>query len=879
MNVPRATYRLQFHAGFTLRDALGLVPYLSALGVSHLYASPLLRARTGSMHGYDTCDASSIHPDIGTESDLEALAGALHEQGMGLVLDIVPNHMAASTENPWWRDVLKHGRDSRHAEAFDIDWNAPDPALRGKVLLPILGDELDQVLERGELTPAVQESEIVVRYFDHRLPLDPKSLPSDGRSPDEVVAGIQSEPGAWVRILERQHYRLTFWRHGDAMLNYRRFFTITDLAGVRVERPRVFEDTHRTVLEWHKRGWVDGFRVDHPDGLWDPREYLERLHRAAPEAWIVVEKILEPGEDLPSDWPVAGTTGYDFLGRVLGIFVDPKGEKPLTDFYAAFTGEPIDYHGMVREKKRWMLQNGLAAEVIRLSRLLEEAFRGNALRAAFPAGSPREAVVELAACFHVYRTYVQADPAGGASATVRKEDVEILGEAVEAARNARPELAGVFEALHELLLLRVPGAVPAEFVMRFQQLTGPAMAKGAEDTACYCHNRLVALNEVGGNPAQFGGSIDAFHRDCEGALERWPDAMLATSTHDTKRSEDVRIRLVLLSEIPDRWEEAVRRWSKRNEGHRRDGWPDRNTEYLYYQTLVGAWPLSADRAIAYMEKAAREAKLRTDWTAPVAEFETALRDFITRTLGDPGFVGDLEQFVAPLARAGMIHSVGQTLLKLVTPGIPDIYQGTEVGDFSLVDPDNRRPVDFARRQAWLADLGGAPETDLLQDLLEEWVQTPDDGLMKLWVIREVLACRKKHPDLFQAGRYVPLEAAGLRAERVFGCARTLDGRSVVAVIPRWILGLPPGPEDLPVGEAIWGDTRFVLPADFAGGDSGARDGGAFLNLLTGERVGVVTTPQGASLRVADALRSFPVALLEVLSGAAFLEKSREPGSS
>ncbi|MGE4180174.1 MAG: malto-oligosyltrehalose synthase [Limisphaerales bacterium] len=864
MSVPRATYRMQFHAGFTLRDALGLVPYLDDLGVSHLYASPLLKARRGSPHGYDTCDPSAIEPDIGDESDLETLAGALHQRGMGLILDIVPNHMAASPQNPWWRDVLKQGRASRHADAFDIDWNVPDPSLRGRVLLPILGDEIDQVLSRGELVPAVGEDGVVVRYFDHSLPTAPESLPSERGSAEEVVAWLKEDSTAWRTLLDRQHYRLAFWRHGDARLNYRRFFTITDLVGARVELPRVFEATHRKVLEWHRRGWVDGFRVDHPDGLWDPKEYFERLRTAAPKAWIVVEKILETGEDLPEDWPVAGTTGYDFLARALGLFVDPGGKEPLTDFYAAFTGEPVDYLRLVREKKRWMLRHGLEAEVVRLARLFREAM---SVTSGPTKPSPdlellRDAVLELGACFPVYRTYVRAGSQGAAQEPIRAMDSEVIRDAVAAAWGERPELAGVLEVLQDMLLLRTPSPAAGEFAMRFQQLTGPAMAKGAEDTACYCYNRLVALNEVGGNPAEFGLAVDSFHRACQASLERWPDAMLATSTHDTKRGEDVRMRLAQLSEIPDRWREAVARWSRGNEGHRRNGWPDRNTEYLYYQTLVGAWPLPVDRAIAYMEKAVREAKLRTDWTAPVAGFEEALREFITRTLEDPEFVRDVARFVAPLARSGMIVSIGQTLLKLVTPGVPDIYQGTEIADDSLVDPDNRRPVDFARRQALLTDLDQASANGRLPDLIAEWVRTPEDGRLKLHVIRAALAYRKRHPDLFRSGRYLPLEATGSKAARVVGCARLLDGIAVIAVIPRWIVGLATGQDELPTGEGTWGDTRLELPEELRGRDPVGWVGRRWLNLLTGERVDVVASSKlGASIRIAEALRTFPVALL------------------
>ena len=633
--MPRATYRLQFHKAFTLRMAIELVPYLDELGISHVYASPLLKARPGSIHGYDVCDYSRINPEIGTESDLEDFIAALRQRNMGLVLDIVPNHAGiGGRENPWWWDVLEHGRASKFADYFDIDWDSPLPGLRGKVLAPVLGDEYSRVLDEGQLKVVCQEAEVTVQYFEHVFPVSPDSILVPRKPLQEAVRDFNSDREALSAFLEAQHYRLAFWRRGDTELNYRRFFNISTLAGVRVELPQVFADTHNRILDWRQRGLVDGLRIDHPDGLRDPQQYFDRLRLAAPNAWILIEKILEPGERLPPDWPVAGTTGYDFMNRVAGLFLDSASETAFTDLYAEFTAERCDYSALLREKKRFVLQRILAAEVERLCRLLIPLASSDPRARAFSGTELREGIIGLTACFPVYRTYVRAD-AGFAS----EDDARFVSEAATLAREQQPALSSLFNFLSDVLLLKTQQNASPEFVMRFQQLTGPAMAKGAEDTAFYCFNRFVALNEVGGDPAHFGVSVEQFHASCRDAQENWPDAMLATSTHDTKRSEDVRARLATLTELPEDWRAAVRRWSAMNEQYRRNALPDRNAEYLFYQNLVGAWPLNTQRALAYVEKAAREARHHTSWTEPDAEYEAALRHFVTSTLTDPHFVG------------------------------------------------------------------------------------------------------------------------------------------------------------------------------------------------------------------------------------------------
>ncbi|HNQ87542.1 MAG TPA: malto-oligosyltrehalose synthase [Verrucomicrobiota bacterium] len=848
--VPRATYRLQLHRGFTLRQAIALVPYLDALGVSHIYASPLLKARPGSTHGYDVCDPTRLNPELGTEADLEALAAALGERGMGLVADIVPNHMAAVPENPWWRDVLEHGRASRYADYFDIDWDPPDAPLRGKVLLPVLDDEFDRVLARGQLNVVCEAAEVAVRYGDQRFPVSPESILVPGRFLEEAVAEFNADPKAMARFLAQQHYRLACWRQGDSLVNYRRFFTLTHLVGLRVEVPQVFADAHNRILDWHQRGLLDGLRVDHPDGLRDPQGYLRRLRQAAPGAWIVVEKILEPGEGLSPDWPVAGTTGYDFLNRVAGLFIDPQGATPLTDFYVEFTGEPADFGQVLRDKKRWILRHQLVAEINRLVRLLESILADHAPAPTISREQLREALVELMAVFPVYRTYHQAGQGIRADAD-QARGLEALTRSLDA---SSPPSPAVLAFLTDLLECRVTGSLAGEFVMRFQQLTGPAMAKGKEDTAYYCYNRFIALNEVGGDPGRFGHSVEDFHQASGLSLAQWPAAMLATSTHDTKRSEDIRARLALLSEIPERWIAAVRRWSAMNDKHRRHGWPDRNAEYLWYQMLVGAWPLPLDRALACLEKSAREAKQFTSWHDPNAAYEAALKGFAAGTLSDPEFLPEVERFVASLVSAGYVNSLAQTLLKLTAPGVPDLYQGTELWDLSLVDPDNRRPVDFAPRRTLLDALRARPEAGEFQGLLRELLENPADGRVKLFVIHRTLQHRRRYPALFQDGHYVPLYAAGRHAGRLCAFARVLGGATAIVAVPRLVLGLTADSGSAPLGERVWADTRLLLP--------GAQGGGCFRNVCTGEIHQARPDGERSVLGLAEILNHCPVALLE-----------------
>ena len=871
----RATYRVQLHADFDFDDAAAIAGYLSDLGVSHLYASPYLQAAPGSTHGYDVVNHSRVNEELGGEAGHRRLCDALGQAHLGQVLDVVPNHMAIpGRQNEWWWDVLENGPSSIYASYFDVDWDPPEAKLRNRVLLPVLGDHYGRVLEAGEIELSREGGGFVVRYYDNEAPVAPKSLDwllasAAGRLPrgelftdelesiatafsrlppsvatdresvrerhrdkevlrrrlaelcerhpevahavDAEVAALNESPDGLDALLERQNYRLAFWRTAGRELDYRRFFDITTLIGLRIEDQQVFDDTHRLVLRFFRDGVLDGLRIDHPDGLRDPSQYLERLRDATGGAWVVVEKILEPGERLPP-WPVAGTTGYDFLNLVGGLFVDQAGEEPLTKAYAEITGEPVDYEEVVLQKKQRAIREILAADLNRLTELFVQVVQNHRRFRDYTRHDLREVLAEVLCSYDVYRTYVRADDAGDQAIT--EADRHDIRSAVAKALERRPDLdPDLFGFLESILLLETAGPFACELAMRVQQVTGPVMAKGVEDTTFYTYNRLTALNEVGGDPGRFGLSVPAFHEACAEAAEHWPLSMLALSTHDTKRSEDVRARIALLSEVPDEWASAVNRWTDANARHKRDGMPDANAEWLLYQTLVGAWPITPERATAYMEKASKEAKVHTSWIDPNPAYDEALLRFVEGILADPGFVDDLESFVAPLVAPGRVNSLAQKLVQLTAPGVPDIYQGTELWDLSLVDPDNRRPVDYDQRRGLLAELrAGLP--------VEEVLDRSDEGLPKLLVVHRTLQARRAIGDL---GPYRPLDAP----ERAVAFAR---GEALVTVVPRLVLrGAVEGMVDLPEGR--------------------------WQNVFTGEELSGGPTP------MTDLLARFPVALL------------------
>ncbi|HWH36242.1 MAG TPA: malto-oligosyltrehalose synthase, partial [Candidatus Limnocylindrales bacterium] len=743
-HVPRATYRIQLHAGFDFDAAAGIADYLSALGVSHAYCSPYLQAAPGSTHGYDVVNPRQVNHELGGPVAHQRFSRTLGERDLGQVLDIVPNHMAIGDENPWWTDVLENGPASRYARYFDVDWDPVGSPLTDKVLLPVLGDHYGRVLEAGELALERDGGTFHVRYHERRFPVAPISLegllaraghragsdelvfiahamgslppssatdresvvrrhrdkevlkgqlgrmlgdrPDIAAAVDEALAELNADTDRLDALLDAQNYRLALWRMAGQELGYRRFFDVATLIGLRTEDEHVFRETHDLLLRWLRDGVLDGLRVDHPDGLRDPRTYFARLRTASPEAWIVAEKILARGEPLPTDWPINGTTGYDFMNQVAGLFVDPAGEEPMTRLYRELSGGDESFEDLAYRNKHRVMQEMLAAELTRLTELAVNVIQRHRRHRDHTRSQLREALAELIACLPVYRVYVR--PADGAASD---DDVRHMQAATtEAIRRRGDELgADLLEFVRDVLLWRHPGEAQAELVARFQQLSGAVMAKGVEDTTFYEYSRLISLNEVGGEPGHFGASVEDFHAWCRRIQADWPTTMLSTATHDHKRGEDVRCRISALSEMPAEWRAAVEGWSAMNRRKRTGRAPDRNTEYFLYQTLVGAWPIDAERLTAYMEKAAREAKSHTSWTDPDPRYERALRRFIERCLADGAFIGSLESFLERLLPAARVSSLSQTLIKLTAPGVPDIYQGTELWDLSLVDPDNR----------------------------------------------------------------------------------------------------------------------------------------------------------------------------------------------
>lgn len=944
--IPRATYRLQLNAGFTFRDAAALVPYLAALGISHVYCSPYLRARPGSQHGYDIIDHNALNPEIGSAEDFAAFCQALDAHAMSQIMDVVPNHMGVmGADNAWWLDVLENGPASLYAPYFDIDWQPAKAELRDRLLLPVLGDAYGDVLERGELTLRFEPAEgsFSVWYYEHRLPIAPESYPGllaarldtlalrlgeqdpqllelrslasafghlpgrDERDPDrllerqrdvqlhkqrlarlcaelpeiarhleETAASYNGRPGepesfdALHALLEQQAWRVAHWHTAADEINYRRFFDIHDLAALRMDDQRVFESTHQLVLRLLREGSVEGLRIDHPDGLYDPEGYFRRLQsRAADEMgavgdkplYLLVEKILAPDEPLPEHWPVHGTTGYDFLGLVNGLLVDPAAARELTRFYQAFSGERTGFEELVYKCKHLIMKYALASELNRLAYTLNRMSETDRHTRDFTLNRLRHALAEVIAWLPVYRTYER-------EGEIAERDRRYIEQALDrATRGTRAEEIEVYRFLRRVLLreeLSEAMRAPAErFVLQLQQYSGAVMAKGLEDTSFYRYFALVALNEVGSEPLRFGLTIEQFHQANLARQRQWPHTMLATSSHDNKRSEDVRARLCVLAELRREWRAQVRRWAEAAAGVKRlvDGAPapSRNDEYLFYQTVVGAWPLGtpgeaewgefAERVEVYMLKAVREAKQHTSWINPNTPYEDAVSAFVrTLLLRDERFLALLAPFQQRLARFGLYNGLTQTLLKLTAAGVPDIYQGNELWDFSLVDPDNRRPVDYTHRAELLEALE-APSPAGARGLLD----TLEDGRAKLALIRQALAVRGRHETLFRDGDYLPLAVSGEQAGHLVAFARRWRGEAAVVLAPRLYARLLGDPQRLPLGAEVWGDTWIDLEA--------LPGVAALTNSLTGAELPVTAEAGRRCIRAREALADFPVALL------------------
>jgi len=951
--IPRATYRVQLNAGFTFSDAAAIVPYLAALGVSHVYCAPYFRARSGSAHGYDVVDHNSFNPEIGDQEDFERFVAALRDHDMGHIVDIVPNHVGIlGTDNDWWMDLLENGESSAYAGFFDIDWAPSNLDRAHKVLVPVLADPYATALERGELRLRFERDSgsFAVFYGPHRFPLDPRTYPRvldrvaalvsnselenirrafaalpDRRTPtaeqvaersrekaahqqrlaalaarDSAVGtalevavrsftGTAAEPASFDalhELLELQAFHLAYWRVASEDINYRRFFDVNDLAALRVENEAVFEVTHRLVLQLIGAGKIDGLRIDHIDGLYDPASYLRRLQQRIREvtgnAWpralyVVVEKISLSFEHLPDEWPVHGETGYHFANVVNRMLIDAATRTRMERVYRTLTGESLEARDVAYQSQQLILRRSLASELNVATNQLARIARSDRSTRDFTFNNLRHALAEVIACFPVYRTYI-AD-------TVADSDRRYIEWAIAAARRRRAASeAPVFDFVRAALLLQLPAASDTQlrahraFVMKFQQITAPITAKGIEDTALYRYNLLLALNEVGGEPGLYGGGgVRAFHADAEYRSRHWPHEMLATSTHDTKRSEDVRARLAVLSEMTTPWRDAVRRWMQINRTRKREvdgaAAPDSNDEYHFYQTLIGSWPLPEPDATgmteyrarieAYMIKAVREAKVHTSWTETGVAYEEALLQFVHSALEPRDgnlFLADFLTFWRPVARFGLFNSLSQTLCKLTAPGVPDIYQGNELWDFSLVDPDNRRPVDYRRRGELLAKLDReAPHLDV-GELLEH----PEDGRCKLLLTWRALQLRRAQPELFSDGDYRRLRVHGSRAHYLCAFARRCARRTVVVIAPRLYRRLLGDPARLPLGSGVWENTLIELPPD-------GRLRGPLRNVLDGTELHTVSHGEGLAIAAAEALARFPVALLsggEDVTGAA-----------
>ena len=827
-----ATYRLQLNADFTLRDAHAHVDYFDRLGVSHLYLSPVLAARRGSRHGYDVIDPARINPELGTDDDLRALAGDLHARGMGIVLDIVPNHMGIGFENLYWDDVLCHGDRSRFAHWFDIDRSSP---YGRKIVLPVLGDELDRVIARGELGVELREGETPrLRYRGESFPIDPTSLPAELQlaqvDPEETSELTSLYSGATAEsrdrlcaLLGEQHYALVFWRRGRTEINYRRFFDVTDLAALRVEDPDVFDATHALILRLVREQVIDGLRVDHVDGLLDPAAYLARLRAAtSPDTPIFVEKILGPGERLPGTWPVQGTTGYEFLNEVENVFLDPAGTARIEHFYRRLRrlGDTT-FEDVARAGKAGILDGALRADVDRLAKQFCSTV-GATER--WTADEVARALIAFIAATPVYRTYIDA------RSQVSDADRAAIRRAADGAI-ASGASREIVELIAATLLDANASADALAFAQRLQQLSGPAAAKGVEDTALYVYVPVTSRDEVGSEPDQpLPGAVDRFHRANEHRAECWKQSLVATNTHDTKRSADVRARLAALTEDPADWERVVRRWRKLNAKHRQvvKGRlaPDTNTEYLMYQAIVALWPSpragrraddlpdrawresARDRLTEYAIKAAREAKTRTSWVEPNEQYERALTDFVAAVLEpaeDAPFLPDLARLVSRVAVAGAWNALARVAMHLTSPGTPDLYQGDEFWNYTLVDPDNRRPVDFEAREAALMALG-----ELGTSLATGASPDPFDQGSKLLVTQRLMRLRRIHPEIFTRGSYSRVEVSGARAKHVVAFARTFVDRCLVTVVPRLVRSCG-GELDL----GWWRDTAIEMPPEMA----------------------------------------------------------------
>ncbi|WP_443029175.1 malto-oligosyltrehalose synthase [Spirulina sp. CS-785/01] len=929
MQIPLATYRLQFSPSFDFQAAKAIVPYLAELGISHLYASPIFKAKTGSTHGYDVVDPTQINPELGGEAKFESLSAKLQELGLKWLQDIVPNHMAFDSQNTTLVDVLENGPDSQFLDYFDINWNHPYEGIKGRVLAPFLGKFYGDCLESGELKLRYEEQGLSVNYYDLKFPIRIESytqvlthqldrlrqklgrkhpdyvkllgvlyglkyIPSgeEGNERYDQIAFIKSmlwelwndnpdvkqfieenietfngevgKPESFnllETLLADQFFRLSFWKVGNEELNYRRFFTVNDLISLRVEDKRVFEQTHKLILKLVEEEKFHGLRIDHIDGIYDPATYLFRLRDRANHTYLTIEKILEPHEELPLNWPIQGTTGYDFLNTINGLFCQQENEKEFNRIYQRFISARMSCEKLIDDKKRLIIGKHLAGDIDNLAHFLKHISGRYRYASDFTLYGLKSALIEIMAVFPVYRTYINNEE-------ISTSDRNCIKQVIQHARENIPIFLNELNLIEKFLLLDFDEYLTDEekqqwlhFVMRLQQFTGPLMAKGVEDTVLYIYNRLISLNEVGSHPQIFGNSIDDFHQFNQNRVAYWPHSMNATATHDMKRGEDVRTRINVLSEIPQEWEEKLKQWKEMNASQKMciEGLdsPDPNDEYFLYQTLLGTFPFDIEaegydtyiqRIKDYIIKAIREAKVYTAWLKPDTGYEDGFTKFAERLL-KPGkkneFLEDFLAFQKKIQHYGVFNSLSQILLKLTSPGVPDIYQGTELWDLSLVDPDNRRPVDYKLRTKLLRGIKKGLDKDT-PALLTELLKNPADGRVKLFLIYQLLQVRQQYSELFQRGDYQKLTVIGSWQEHIVTFSRTWGETTLIAIAPRFLTRLIKENE-LPLGEHIWHETRISLPPG-----SSRR----WKDLISGQTLNSEDT-----LLIRDILSQFPVALL------------------
>ncbi|MFB3765070.1 MAG: malto-oligosyltrehalose synthase [Methanotrichaceae archaeon] len=904
MRLPVATYRLQFNSSFGFKNALEIVPYLAELGISDIYASPIFKAKKGSPHGYDIVDQNILNPELGTPEDFDALIKELRSYGMGWIQDIVPNHMSYSHENRMLSDILERGSGSEYCQFFDIEWDHPWEGLKGKLLAPFLGDLYGKTLELGEIKFIYDETGFAAAYYGIRMPLrlgsyakilsqglerlekllgednsdltEIKSiiLAAGGDDPDQELKNRLWELYSWSESIKRfvdsniesfngkkgdpesfnsldnllsdQRFRLSFWKVASDDINYRRFFIVNDLICIRTERNDVFDNIHSFVFDLIKSGKVTGLRIDHLDGLYDPANYVKNLREKIDDIYIVAEKILLPGEELPSSWQIQGTTGYDFLNSVNGVLCDKIRRSEFEKIYSKFSGQDKSYSDIVYEKKKLIADMHMSGEVDNLALLFKNAIGKDRYGKDLTFTGIKKSLTELLVDFPIYRTYID-------STVFSETDRTIMAETARRAKERNRDLFNEVDFLEQFILL--PDGERKESwlgaVMRFQQFTGPLMAKGAEDTALYVYCRLLSLNEVGGDPEKFGLALDEFHDFNESRAAVWPNTMNATSTHDTKRGEDARSRINVLSEMPEEWERHIETWSRLNGAMKNiRNTPDRNDEYFLYQSLIGAIPFASepdfrDRIKNYLVKAVREAKTHSGWAMPDTSYEAAFISFLDAVLDSDGFIKSFMPFQRRIAYYGILNSLAQTLIKITAPGIPDFYQGTEIWDLSFVDPDNRRPVNFGRRISHLREIMEREKKDLV-GLIEDLIAKKEDGRIKLFLIHRALKSRNNETELFSKGSYIRLNVQGCYKENAVAFARRHKNSWAITIAPRLTTALVKEGE-MPLGRRIWSDTSIIINNDMPV---------SWINVITDQSFNAKE-----EMYIGDVLDSFPVALL------------------